>query len=141
MINLENVSVDYEADSGIVHLKPSEPVQVMSDEDLNALCDLVGQVMSRHCGASRCFFLVDISQLTIDPDFAHAYAEHLKGMCETYIHTDGVARYGYNITRVTARACNKSMHANDPCFFRSEADAREYLKRLREQSLPAESTV
>ena len=135
MLVLDHVCIEYEPDSEIVHLKPNGPIQVSSRDDLETLCSRVRRFMAEHCTNGRCYFMVNITPITIDPAFFRAYGEHIKALLQTYIYPEGIARYGYNITRVTARGGSRGIQTGEPHFFGTEWEAREYLTRLRKYRL------
>ena len=135
MLVLDHIVVEYEPEAEIVHLNPSNQLLINNRNDLETLCGHVRTFMAERCTSNRCYFMANISMITIDPAYMRAYGDHIKALLQTYIYPEGIARYGYNITRVTARGGSKGIQIEDPHFFGTEWEARDYLTRLRKYRL------
>lgn len=114
----------------ILHLTAREELLVSTPEELQSLCERVRDHLDRHAGGQPCYMIVDISRIVIQPELVPMYAEHMKQLHAGYVYPDGVARYGYAITRVTARAGYERMHGGDPNLFRTYEEACEYIDGL-----------
>lgn len=91
------------------------------------------KIMDQYIVDGRFYLIVDMSNLIIEPELTDIYAKHAGAICEKYIFPDGVARYGFEITRVTVRRGHEEYLNKDPNIFNSRQDAYVYINSLIEQ--------
>ncbi len=86
----------------VAHLSADEPIIVDDNDSLSYLCGAVRAVLQGY-GPERLYMIVNLVNFVIDPELAPAYAEKIGAIAEDYLYPNGLARYGYNMTRVTVR--------------------------------------
>lgn len=123
--------MEFDAETRTFHLSATERIHVSTEEQLNTLCWAVTEAVSQHAATSRCFLLVDISKIAIEPDLAQLYAEKIKKLGQKYLYPEGLVRYGSEITRVTARIGHDLFQLEAPHLFRTKAEALKYIGELR----------
>ncbi len=122
---------DFDKEHRILHLSATETVDVRTEDDLGELCEAVQEAIQA-LGPERCYMIVDLSKIAIDPELAPAYGDKVEGMCEACLYPHGLARYGYRITRVTIRLSGRAIDASDETLFKTEDEARQYIhKQIR----------
>lgn len=127
---MPNPIIEFDAATNTLHLSATELMQVTTKEQLGALCNIVSEALREHTAGSRCFLLVDISKIAIEPELAEPYSEKIGTLCERYLLPDGLVRYGSEITRVTAQIGHEAFQLDTPNLFRTKIEALKYLGEL-----------
>jgi hypothetical protein len=122
--------IEYDAAANTLHLSATSRIQVTTRSQLNGLCDIVTQALQNHSEKGKCFLLVDISKIVVEPDLAEPYSEKIGKLCEKYILPDGLVRYGSGITRVTAQIGHEAFQLDTPHLFRTKAEALKYIGEM-----------
>ncbi|MFQ5498956.1 MAG: hypothetical protein ACE5FH_04730, partial [Candidatus Zixiibacteriota bacterium] len=58
-------------------------------------------LLQRFCNNDRIYLVVDIGHIIVEPSLLQEYQQMAKELFSQYIYPDGVARYGFEITRIT----------------------------------------
>lgn len=135
MSNENNVIVEFDQEKRILHLSAREPNHVCKENELNTLCSSVQEIIKSYCTDERCYMIVNLASFIIEPDLFKQYAEKISSIYEKYIFPNGLARYGYQVTRVTVRLAQMENESVEPLLFTSKDEAFKYVNRLIEQNL------
>ena len=127
MLEIEVFKSEFDQSRRVLHLSAERPIHVQNRRQLNKACEDVCEILARHTTDSRCYLLVDMSKVVIEPEMAEEYSRKIKGISEQYLLPNGLLRYGLQITRVTAMLAHKRQSMDDPLFFRSKDEAVEYI--------------
>ncbi|MFH2056663.1 MAG: hypothetical protein ABIJ61_11940 [bacterium] len=130
MDNLDDLILEFDDELRVLHFSAKTRLDVKSKEDLNALCQRVGAVLEYVRDEGRCFLLVDMSKIAIDPILNCLYAEKVEQMTGTFLFEEGIFRYGYEITRVTASMAQSEHGLGDPHFFSTKEAALTHIRQL-----------
>ncbi len=130
----DNVLTDFDHNHQILHVSGKAKIEVSTEAELELFCRFVRETMAANCGEGPGYMIVDMSRILIDPSLVHVYAEHVRKLIGRYIHTNGIARYGYEITRLTARQGYREIADEDPNIFVTRADAHAFIMSLIERN-------
>jgi hypothetical protein len=86
--------------------------------------------------------VVDLAKFAIDPDLADIYMQKIGMLFQTYLYPNGLARYGYQITRVTIMMGKDSDPTSAEGLFANRFQAYRYIHRQIRQraTVPKEQT-
>lgn len=129
----EKLIGDFDDDRRIFHLSAREVIHVDTKEQLEELCSAVFGKLEKHISTDRCYMIVDLAKFIIEPELADYYAEKIQTIAQNCLYPNGLARYGYQITRMTVRLGYKENVAGDPNLFGSKRSAYEFIDRLIQQ--------
>jgi hypothetical protein len=130
----DNVLTEFDHNHMILHVSGKTTIMVKTEAELEMFCQFVRETMEANCGGGPGYMIVDMSRVLIDPSLAHVYAEHVRNLIGRYIHTNGIARYGYEITRLTARQGYLEIADEDPNIFATRAEAHAFIMSLIERN-------
>jgi hypothetical protein len=126
-MSLQNkIIVEYDPERRIVHLTAAEDIHFSSREDLDELYTFASETLSRHTHESPVYVLVDLARFIIDPSLFEYYAEKSAIIKEKYVYPDGMAAYGFQITRVTVQLSYGDSEKRPP-LFKTRREAEEHL--------------
>lgn len=125
----DDLITEFDPEKRILHLSAKRVLRITDEERLTALCGAVQDVLER-CRPGRCYLIVDLAKFSIDPKLSALYTDKILAICETYLFPGGIARYGYQITRVTIKIGSRERPESDTHLFGSKAEAFAYIHRL-----------
>jgi len=130
-----DLKIEFDEESRILSLSADEKMYLNDEEDLRGFCGILKDELTKHTEIDKCFLAVDISKVVVDPNISDIYMELAKELLENYLYPNGLARYGYEITRVTV--IKSSVKSNtDANLFSNKAEAINYLKN--QNKMPVE---
>ena len=130
MLNLADLVGEYDENFRILHLTAKKPIRCTTREHGYALAGAVKELLARHLQGQRGYMITDYSKIIIEPLYVDEYANQIKDIVQTYLHPDGLARYGYEITRVTAQLSHSLYLASPPNLFNTREEAYQYIRCL-----------
>jgi len=86
-------------------------------------------------GIQKGFLVVDLSKIIIEPDEIGEYSRIVKSIMDTYLYPNGIARYGFDIGRITIRLSHASFLDGDPNLFNTREEAIRYIILLAKKYL------
>ncbi len=128
---MSNPIIEFDPAINTLHLSATGPIHVTTRVQLNELCHVVNQALDDHVTTGKCFLLVDIAKVVIEPDLAEPYSEKIGKLCKSYILPDGLVRYGSGITRVTAQIGHEAFQLDTPRLFRTKSEALKYIRDMQ----------
>jgi hypothetical protein len=130
MFNSDYIITEFDEQNRILHTAYSCRVHPTSETHLNIIFSAYKEKVAQFAESGRVYLIIDMSNLIIEPDLKAAYAAQAKDIIEKYIMPHGVARYGFQITRITVRAgYDRYMH-DAPNIFNSKEEAYDYIYSL-----------
>ena len=128
-LNTNDLFCEFDSQRKIVHLTARRPVHARTYEDGLALSRAVNEILAQHLSEERGYMITDLSKIIIEPRFIDIYAQHIRDLMNAYIHPHGIARYGFEITRVTVRLSQEYLE-EPPNVFSTREEADEYIQGL-----------
>ena len=141
MINLSDLIGEFDKKNRIVHLTAKRPIHVTTLEQGKALSKAVNEILAGHLGGERGYLVTDYSKIIIEPEKIEEYASAMRYIFDTFLYPEGFARYGFEITRVTARLSHTMHLGGSPNIFNTKEEAFQYIYSLIEQRQRAESAA
>jgi len=136
----DGVLIDFDSENKILHITGTQKIIVKAQAELEAFCDFVQRTMSEGCGGGLGYLIVDMSRIVIDPSLVHSYAEHVSSLMGRCVHDNGIARYGYEITRLTVRQGYRELPGEDPNIFATKAEALAFIMSQIERNRQSSRT-
>jgi len=142
MLNTEDMVFEFDPDTRIVHLTATKPVHVRTEEDGRQMVRAVFDGLNSYLFDGRGFLVSNYNKIIIEPDLLKMYAEAFELFFDKYLYPNGVARYGFEITRITAKLGHLEYLGGSPNLFESKEEAINFIKTLpREEAAPADQSM
>ena len=129
----EKIIGEFDSDKRIFHLSATEVLRVDTKEQLEELCSAVFVKLGKYMESGRCYMIVDLTKFIIEPKLADYYAEKIQTISQNCLYPNGLARYGYQITRATIRMGHKDKIDGDPNLFGTKQEAFDFINGLIQQ--------
>ncbi|HOP07591.1 MAG TPA: hypothetical protein PLF13_09900 [candidate division Zixibacteria bacterium] len=120
------LEVEYDDTNRIVYLTASETISISCETEMIQLCSTIRETLDQY-GPERLYLVMDLLRFAIEPSLAELYAERVRSLTEDYLYPDGLARYGYQITRVTIMLGAENKKATKDLFFTNKEEACQYI--------------
>jgi hypothetical protein len=127
MLEMDILKGEFDANRRVLHLSAERPAHIQNTYQLNSVCKEVSRILEEHTAEGRYYLLVDMSTIVIEPALVDEYSKKIKNISERFLVPDGLLRYGHQITRITAKLAHEQQNLDDPLFFRSKAEALNYI--------------
>ncbi len=124
---------EFDNDKRIFHLTATEVIRVELKEQLEELCSAVFAKLGKYIETGRCYMIVDLTKFIIEPKLSNCYAEKIQTIAQNCLFPNGLARYGYQITRMTVRLGHESKIDGDPNLFHTKKEAFNFIENLIKQ--------
>jgi len=124
---------EFDNDKRIFHLTATEVIHVEPKEQLEELCSAAFGKLGKYVEASRCYMIVDLTKFVIEPKLSNCYAEKNRTIAQNCLFPNGLARYRYQITRMTIRMGHEEKINADPNLFHTKREAFEFIENLIKQ--------
>jgi len=123
------ILVEFAEEERIVHLSATEVLRINTEEKLNDLCGCVQERLESF-GPEKVYMIVDLSKFSIEPNLAEVYGQKIAILSEHFLYPEGLARYGYQITRVTIMIADESDPGLGTGMFGTREEAFRYIRSL-----------
>lgn len=137
MFNLDGLTADFDEQYRIVHLTAREQIKCKTLDDGFVLARKLKEILARYFSHARGYLITDYSKIVIEPKHIDEYAAVIKDIMDKYLYPDGIARYGFEITRVTAQLGHELYLGTSPNLFNSYEEALAYIKKLARDNIAA----
>ena len=134
MLEMEILKGEFDENRRVLHLTAERLAHVRNAIQLEKVCNDTCRLLEQHADMGRCYMLVDMSRIVIEPELVKEYSKRIKKIAEKHLVPNGFLRYGYQITRVTARLAHEQQNLDEPLLFRSKAEALEYIDNLQKRT-------
>jgi len=125
---------EYDETNRIIHLTARKPVRCVTLQQGYRLAEAVEELIKSHLMNKRGYLVVDYSRIIIEPRHISEYASAIKRLFETYLYPGGYARYGFEITRVTAHIGHEKYIKSSPNIFQTKDEAYAHIYNLIESN-------
>ena len=122
--------IEFDTELRLMEISYRDKVYISNEQQLRNMFVNFEYIIEQYAGVKRVYLLIDVNNLIIEPALSNTYAALAKSICEKFIYPQGVARYGYQITRLTVRQGYMDRIKEDPNLFGTYKEAREYLDRV-----------
>jgi hypothetical protein len=130
VLNIEDLVAEFEPESRIVHQTATKVVRITTHAQAELLADATDRNLSRLLGNERGYLVTNISKVVIEPSVVEVFAARINELISKYLHPHGIARYGYEIGRVTVRMSHEANMIRDLNLFASKDEAYAYIRGL-----------
>lgn len=130
MFDPEELIVKFDPETRIVHLTARTSIRPADLNEGMVLARRIEAIMKRFLGDGRGYLLTDYSTIIIEPKEVEEYSRWMKAMMEKYLYPGGIARYGFEISRINAQLAHQEYLGGTPNLFESYEAALAYLKGL-----------
>jgi hypothetical protein len=137
MFNIDDLVGEFDEQRLIVHLTAKKPVHVTTLEQGYELSRAVKEILDRYLSDRRGYLITDYSKIIIEPEKIDEYSGEIRKIMDAYLQPGGLARYGFEITRVTARLSHAAYLGGSPNLFNSKEEAYRFIDQLREEHIRA----
>jgi hypothetical protein len=135
MLNIEDLVGEFDERHRIVHLTAKCPIHVTTLEQGKILSKAVNKILTQFLAGRRGYLITDYSKIIIEPEKIDEYAAEIKRIIDRYLYPGGLARYGFEITRVTARLGHAAYLGGSPNLFNTKSEAEHYIRSLAAQHM------
>jgi hypothetical protein len=130
MFDLSGLIAEFDEQNKIVHLTAKEQIRCKTLEQGFELARALKDILDSHFSDERGYLITDYSKIIIEPKHIDEYAAFIKDIMDKYLHPDGIARYGFEITRVTAQLGHQLYLGSSPNLFNTYEEAIAYIQGL-----------
>jgi hypothetical protein len=135
MINIEDLVGEFDEQYRIVHLTARRPIHVTTLAQGRMLSKAVNAILTEFLADRRGYMITDYSKIIIEPEKIDEYAAEMRQIIDRYLYPEGLARYGFEITRVTARLGHAAYLGGSPNLFNTKREAETYIHTLAERHM------
>ena len=133
--------IEFDKMTRIAHLTGTKLVSIADQQEMTLLYNWLFGALDAFLPRGRMFLLTDLNKIRIDPLLAKMYAAKSRLLMDKYLYKDGIARYGFELTRVTILHGYRDYLQQDPGLFASRAEAMAYLYgKMRQTIIPDDKT-
>ena len=124
------IIAEFDNDKRILHLTATKVIQVKTKQQLVELCSAVKAKLEKYTDTGRCYMIVDLIKFIIEPKLSDCYAEKIQSIAQNCLYPNGLARYGYQITRIPIMMGHENKIMGDPNLFNTKEEAFEFIESL-----------
>lgn len=132
MFDLNDLIAEFDHHNKILHLTARSQIRCQTREQGYALARAVKNLLKTYLGDERGYMITDYSKIIIEPKHIDEYAGAIREIIDTYLHPGGIARYGFEITRVTARIGHDIYIGDSPNIFNTRKEAFQFILNMIE---------
>lgn len=114
----------------ILHLAYKQTVHPTTPVHLEMKFTALRTVLDQCISTGRIYLIINMTNFILEPELKAKYAELVRGIRDTYIMPNGIARYGFQITRITVRQGYNTYLGENPNIFNSRGEAYAYIYSL-----------
>ena len=122
--------LSFDPDKKIIHISYLEEFRISTKAELGDFFDAIVSFLKTYKKYGRLYIVSDISNFIIEPELAEAYAGYVTKIYDKYLYEDGIARYGYQITRIMLKRAYIDFLRKNPNIFRTKKEAYDYIDSL-----------
>lgn len=130
---IEQIAVDFDERYRILHVASRVIIHPTSPEHLGIVFAAFKKMLDKYTATGRIYLIIDMSNIVIEPELRAAYSDYARDIYQKYVYPQGVARYGYQITRITVRSGHGTYLQENPNIFNSRDEAESYIHSMIER--------
>jgi hypothetical protein len=135
MFKSDYLLIDFDEKHRILHIAYRRTIHPTSEKNLDAIFSAFEEVLAEYTKSGRIYLIIDMTNIIIEPELKAAYIARARAIMDKYIFPGGIARYGFQITRITVRAGFDQYTHDNPNIFNSKEEAYEYIYSLIEKNV------
>jgi hypothetical protein len=139
MINIDDLVLEFDDTNKIVHVTAKKPIHITTLDEGEVLCTALNRALSKFLLPGRGYMITDYSKIILEPKHIDIYAEEISKIMEIYLYPDGLARYGFEVSRITARRSHEEYLGGTPNLFQTKDEAFGYIHSLIEKGKASET--
>lgn len=124
---------DFDKTNRILHLSYRTKIHPTTHKHLQIKFGALRELLGKYTATGRIYLIIDMSNFILEPELKDLYAKEAKRIRDIYIMPNGIARYGFQITRITVRQSYAQHMGEDPNLFYSREEAYLYIHGLIEE--------
>jgi hypothetical protein len=141
MFDPEELIGKFDPETRIDHLTARREVRPANLAEGKILGDAIKAILKRFLGNGRGYLLTDYSRIVIEPKEVEEYSRILKELMDEYLYPGGIARYGFEISRINAQLAHQQYIGGEPNLFDTREAAVAYLKGLIAENKAEQATA
>jgi len=135
MLELSNLIIEFDTHPQIAHLTGSEKVSIETEQDADILYNMIFEKLKKY-HIQPVYFVTDLSKIRLDPILTEFCIEKSREFFSTHIYPGGIARYGYELSRVALLRAHRDFQQPEPNIFNSRFEAFAYIYgMIRKQAI------
>jgi len=120
----------FDRHTNIVEIAYRDDFHINNEKELRQYFSAVSEYLESIKQYGEVYIIVDISNFVVEPNLASTYAELVDVLTRKYLHKNGIARYGYQITRITLKRAYEEYLERNPNIFRTKNEAYKYIESI-----------
>lgn len=133
MFDDKYIVAEFDDERRILHISYKTRVRPTTRKHLDLKFSALRSLLDKYTENGRIYLVIDMSNIILEPELKYDYAKHAKAISDEYIMPGGIARYGYQITRITVRSSYNDILGENPNIFNSREEAYTFIYRLIEE--------
>ena len=134
LFDLHNLVAEFDEKNLIVHITGINSLNCQTREQGIILGNKIEESIVSRLADRRGYLITDLSKIVIDPKLVTPYCEYINKFKKLYLQPGGIARYGFEITRITAKMGHKGSIAGPVNLFNTKEEAFEFIYCQIEQN-------
>ena len=134
LFDLHNLVAEFDEKNLIVHVTGINSLNCQTREQGVALGEKIIELIDSCLNGRRGYLITDYSKVIIDPSLVDLYITYINKIKADYLCKGGIARYGYEITRITAKMGHEMFIGGSLNLFNTKEEAFEFIYRMIEQN-------
>ena len=126
--------IEFDEERRILHVAYRRRIHPATEKQLDKVFAYFHGLLDQYTKTGRIYLIIDMTNLIIEPELKAFYMAHAREVIDKYIMPQGVARYGFQITRITVRSGYQQYSYESPNIFNSREEAYQYIYSLIEKN-------
>lgn len=114
----------------ILHMAYKRTIHPTTPAHLEMKFKIFREMLDQYIPTGKIYLIIDMTNFILEPDLKTKYAELARLIRDEYIMPNGIARYGFQITRITVRQSYNIYLSENPNIFNSCQEAYAYIYSL-----------
>jgi FMN-dependent NADH-azoreductase len=132
---------EFDPERRILHVAYRNRIHPTTKEHLDIIFGAFSDMLEEFTASGKIYLIIDMTNFIVEPDLKSVYIGNARKLLDTYVIPQGIARYGFQITRITVRAGYHQYMNDNPNIFNSRDEAYEYIssviRKNQDAPLPA----
>lgn len=114
----------------ILHIAYRRAIHPTTPAHLEMKFKIFRDLLDQYIPSGKIYLIIDMTNFILEPDLKTKFAELARMISHEYIMPNGIARYGFQITRITVRQSYNIYLNENPNIFNSREEAYAYIFSL-----------
>jgi hypothetical protein len=125
----------------ILHMAYKRTIHPTTPAHLEMKFKIFRDILDQYIPSGKIYLIIDMTNFILEPDLKTKFAELARVIRDEYVMPDGIARYGFQITRITVRQSYNIYLNENPNIFNSRQEAYDYIYSLIDKHRAAGMTT